>query len=182
MKSVQFDCTLNKIGYTYSASEYDRSHFVIPPSPNRAFDLSLILPSSPSSPSPPASPSSPLSLSSSPSSPSPLTFSSPTSSSSSSSPAEAALCSRRPYIAPLDFSSIPNQCKRESSNDHTQQKGGKPPKLIINTEMASGPLFFTHLSTHYKCRLEDEFDDDGNNPMMIMSRLKNLNSSSLESY
>ncbi|SAL98927.1 hypothetical protein [Absidia glauca] len=78
MKTVRFNPTLENIGYTYSAAEYDRSHFF----------------SSPPSP-PPSFPN-----------------------------------THRPYIAPLDLS--------------------PRPKLMINTEMTSDPLFFTHLSTHYR--------------------------------
>ncbi|KAI9303277.1 hypothetical protein BJ944DRAFT_268677 [Cunninghamella echinulata] len=66
----------------------------------------------------------------------------------------------RPIITPLDFS------KLSTTTTTTATTATKRPKLKINTKMTNDPLFFTHLSTHYKfysqdiCNSSDDDDDD----------------------
>ncbi|CEP14004.1 hypothetical protein [Parasitella parasitica] len=64
----------------------------------------------------------------------------------------------RPDIKPLNLSIIPNSRRRalESPNTpETPKMNLKKPKLTINTQSLT-PLFFSGLSTHYKCKEEDE--------------------------
>lgn len=69
----------------------------------------------------------------------------------------------RPTIKPLNLSIIPNSRRRalESPNVvETPRKNNKKPKLTINTQSLT-PLFFSGLSTHYKCKNEDEEEEHG---------------------
>ncbi|CAO3638775.1 unnamed protein product [Mucor hiemalis] len=70
----------------------------------------------------------------------------------------------RPSIKPLDLSIVPNSRRRalESpttptfENTNTLKKtSNKKPRLSINTQSLT-PLFFSGLSTHYKCKDEEE--------------------------
>ncbi|KAI9478908.1 MAG: hypothetical protein EXX96DRAFT_572683 [Benjaminiella poitrasii] len=60
----------------------------------------------------------------------------------------------RPAIKPLDLSSI--ICSKENK----VKVNKKRPKLTINTQSLT-PLFFTQLSTHYKCKEEDDDEECG---------------------
>lgn len=67
----------------------------------------------------------------------------------------------RPVIKPLDLSMIPNSRRRVLDspiipNDMTMKKlSNKKPRLSINTQSLT-PLFFSGLSTHYKCKDGEE--------------------------
>ncbi|CAO3615309.1 unnamed protein product [Cunninghamella echinulata] len=64
----------------------------------------------------------------------------------------------RPIITPLDFSKLSTTTIATKATTTT-----KKPKLKINTKMTNDPLFFTHLSTHYKfCSqdIDNSSDDD----------------------
>ncbi|KAI8885278.1 hypothetical protein K501DRAFT_215905 [Backusella circina FSU 941] len=64
----------------------------------------------------------------------------------------------RPMIKPLNLSLVPNSRRRalDSPFEETPIKKTRKPKLTINTQFNNGPLFFTGLSTHYKCKEEEE--------------------------
>jgi hypothetical protein len=64
----------------------------------------------------------------------------------------------RPMIKPLNLSIVPNSRRRalESPFEETPIKKTRKPKLTINTQFNNGPMFFTGLSTHYKCKDEEE--------------------------
>ncbi|KAG2196013.1 hypothetical protein INT46_007784 [Mucor plumbeus] len=69
----------------------------------------------------------------------------------------------RPTIKPLNLSIIPNSRRRalESPNaTEAPRKINKKPKLTINTQSLT-PLFFSGLSTHYKCKNEDDEEEHG---------------------
>lgn len=69
----------------------------------------------------------------------------------------------RPFIKPLDLSVIPNSRRRvldspitPNNIDMTMKKSSnKKPRLSINTQSLT-PLFFSGLSTHYKCKDGEE--------------------------
>lgn len=69
----------------------------------------------------------------------------------------------RPAIKPLDLSIIPNSRRRALDSPNTVETprlNSKKPKLTINTQSLT-PLFFSGLSTHYKCKNEDEEEEHG---------------------
>ncbi|KAI8643855.1 hypothetical protein BD408DRAFT_414325 [Parasitella parasitica] len=69
----------------------------------------------------------------------------------------------RPPIMPLDLSFIPNSRRRafeSPSTPETPKINSKKPKLTINTQSLT-PLFFSGLSTHYKCKNEDDEEEHG---------------------
>lgn len=72
------------------------------------------------------------------------------------------LCnSNRPPIKPLNLSVVPNSRRRalDSPVENTTftKKLRNKPNLSINTKsLSDGPLFFTGLSTHYKCKDDEE--------------------------
>lgn len=69
--------------------------------------------------------------------------------------------STRPVIKPLDLSVIPNSRRRVlNSPVEKPVKQSKKPKLSINTQSLT-PLFFSGLSTHYKCKNEDDEEEHG---------------------
>jgi hypothetical protein len=71
------------------------------------------------------------------------------------------ITSARPVIKPLDLSVIPNSRRRVlDSPVEKPVKQSKKPKLSINTQSLT-PLFFTGLSTHYKCKNEDDEEEHG---------------------
>lgn len=67
----------------------------------------------------------------------------------------------RPVIKPLDLSVIPNSRRRvldspiAPNNDDIKKLSNKKPRLSINTQSLT-PLFFSGLSTHYKCKDGEE--------------------------
>lgn len=68
----------------------------------------------------------------------------------------------RPTIKPLDLSVIPNSRRRALDSPVTpspHKSLSKKPKLSINTQSLT-PLFFSGLSTHYKCK-EGEEEEHG---------------------
>ncbi|KAI9272400.1 hypothetical protein EDC94DRAFT_259196 [Helicostylum pulchrum] len=68
----------------------------------------------------------------------------------------------RPTIKPLDLSVIPNSRRRALDSPVTpplKKTLNKKPKLSINTQSLT-PLFFSGLSTHYKCK-EGEEEEHG---------------------
>ncbi|KAG2232163.1 hypothetical protein BDF21DRAFT_409327 [Thamnidium elegans] len=68
----------------------------------------------------------------------------------------------RPTIKPLDLSVIPNSRRRALDSPITtplKKSLNKKPKLSINTQSLT-PLFFSGLSTHYKCK-EGEEEEHG---------------------
>lgn len=131
-KSVRFN-PIDTIFTTYSADEYDRSCFasVIPTS----YTFRPVLADIPSTPN---------------------TLKSITA---------------RPNIKPLDLSIVPNSRRRalespttptdNNVNNTTNLKktSNKKPRLSINTQSLT-PLFFSGLSTHYKCK-DDEEEEHG---------------------
>ncbi|GAN10413.1 hypothetical protein MAM1_0352c09954 [Mucor ambiguus] len=69
----------------------------------------------------------------------------------------------RPAIKPLDLSIIPNSRRRALDSPTAVQAprlNSKKPKLTINTQSLT-PLFFSGLSTHYKCKNEDDEEEHG---------------------
>ncbi|CAO3651049.1 unnamed protein product [Mucor fragilis] len=69
----------------------------------------------------------------------------------------------RPAIKPLDLSIIPNSRRRVLDSPTTVEAprlNSKKPKLTINTQSLT-PLFFSGLSTHYKCKNEDDEEEHG---------------------
>ncbi|KAI9323548.1 hypothetical protein BX666DRAFT_1887979 [Dichotomocladium elegans] len=150
-KTVSFSAQLVTVNYTYSDVEYDRSNPL-------SFFFSSRRTASSSKASPPAA---------APSCPSP-----PRKQIRLNDKATVNL--RRPAIAPLDLSGIPNACRRipvtlehippmKLNKEKTfSGAANRRPKLSIDTTGAgAGPRFFTNLSTHYKCRSDDE---SGNEP------------------
>jgi hypothetical protein len=74
---------------------------------------------------------------------------------------QVAPATSRPVIKPLDLSVIPNSRRRIlDSPVEKPVKQSKKPKLSINTQSLT-PLFFTELSTHYKCKNEDDEEEHG---------------------
>ncbi|KAG2208122.1 hypothetical protein INT47_010484 [Mucor saturninus] len=67
----------------------------------------------------------------------------------------------RPVIKPLDLSVIPNSRRRvldspiTPTNADLKKLSNKKPRLSINTQSLT-PLFFSGLSTHYKCKDGEE--------------------------
>jgi hypothetical protein len=134
-KSVRFN-PIDEIITTYSADEYDRSCFA------SAIPISYTFRPAVCS--------------------SPIVIASPVPAVST-----AAAPIQRPAIKPLDLSVIPNSRRRalespntpNNNNDTTTiktiNKSSKKPRLSINTQSLT-PLFFSGLSTHYKCKDEEE--------------------------
>lgn len=78
----------------------------------------------------------------------------------------------RPTIKPLDLSIIPNSRRRAlesptspSTASPTNTNERKKPRLSINTQSLT-PLFFSGLSTHYKCKDDEEEEHGYLVPMM----------------
>ncbi|KAI8096886.1 uncharacterized protein BX664DRAFT_325109 [Halteromyces radiatus] len=91
--------------------------------------------------------------------------------------------SSRPFITPLDFSSLPGTSSSPSSP--CIEKGKKQSKLTINTKMVAGPLFFTNLSTQYDhwSELEEEEQEEDIDDIPTMNMLRPVeNITTLESY
>lgn len=137
-----------QVEYTYSQDDYDRSW------------LATMIPSSSSSSS------------------STSTCSKVTRDRTSTRPISAR---QRPYIPPLDLSGVPNACGGTPVTDHTvavtivppataadddtkkqkQHQHQRPAKLFIDTQsIRDAPLFFSHMSTYYTCRSDDDCDKD----------------------
>ncbi|KAG1472778.1 hypothetical protein G6F56_001331 [Rhizopus delemar] len=129
VKSVSFNLA-DTICYTYSSEEYDRSYFAyIEPCIKYTFPF---LPENTSNQ---------------------LTGSTTNS---------LQQCNgNRPSIKPLDLSIVPNSRRRTlespTENNISAKKVRNRPSLSINTKtLSEGPLFFTGLSTHYKCKDDEE--------------------------
>ncbi|KAI8380797.1 hypothetical protein BD560DRAFT_387136 [Blakeslea trispora] len=126
-KAVRFD-PVDTVIITYSAEEYDRSYFMS--TSHSVYSFRPVV--------------------------SDVTIDTPVL--SISAPNNTA----RPSIKPLDLSVIPNSRRRvldspvqpEPSYINNTKKNKKP-KLSINTQSFT-PLFFSELSTHYKCKNEEE--------------------------
>lgn len=138
-KSVRFN-PINTIITTYSADEYDRSCFA-----------SSVMPTSYTfRPLPPCVSQPQQAITTTPE------FLAAT-------PIVPSQC-KRPMIKPLDLSVIPNSRRRALESPpltpSTPLNNKKKPRLSINTTSLT-PLFFSGLSTHYKCRDEDEEEEHG---------------------
>ncbi|KAI7866398.1 hypothetical protein BDF14DRAFT_1743608 [Spinellus fusiger] len=129
-KSVRFSPHLETVGFTYSSIDYDRSRFAIYP---------------------------PTTL---------CAFRPPTISNQCKS---TTVCSiplsispnKRPHVTPLDLSMVPNSSRRTLPYETTPSiKKTQRPKLFVDTKSVTDPLFFTSLSTNYKCR--SAFPDSDN--------------------
>ncbi|KAL0083565.1 hypothetical protein J3Q64DRAFT_1748177 [Phycomyces blakesleeanus] len=76
---------------------------------------------------------------------------------------------KRPCVAPLNLSMIPNGSRRSLTANldlpPLAKKITQKPKLFVDTKSIStnGPLFFTKLSTHYKSLSAYPDDDDEDN-------------------
>lgn len=135
-KSVHFSVEEDTIIYTYSKAEYDRSQFYVQHQCMVARQARDQIP-----------------LRSEPQRP-PRKF-------ISSRQSIQKITAKRPFIRPLDLSSIPNGCRRMPAFmdglELKQQSRRTRPKLSIDTKSLpqKGPLFLTHLSTEYNnCREE----------------------------
>ncbi|KAI8984096.1 hypothetical protein BDF20DRAFT_833631 [Mycotypha africana] len=150
-KSVRFD-PVETIYTTYSADEYDRSRFAFRSSPKQ---YTIFRPN----------------MSANTIAAVDLLSKITTDATDKCSPTvTAAVTDSRLFIPSLDLSVIPNSRRRllDSSTDEIEvsfsssstTKKTKKPKLTINTHSLT-PLIFTELTTHYKCKPEDEEEEHG---------------------
>ncbi|KAI9019969.1 hypothetical protein CLU79DRAFT_756562 [Phycomyces nitens] len=82
---------------------------------------------------------------------------------------------KRPYVAPLNLSMIPNGSRRSittSLDMPLAKKVTQKPKLFVDTKSISGPLFFTKLSTHYKTLSAYPDDDEEDNKYMPLTAVQ----------
>ncbi|OBZ84961.1 hypothetical protein A0J61_06993 [Choanephora cucurbitarum] len=132
-KTVRFD-PIDTVIITYSAEEYDRSYFVSAVPVTYSFRPVV----------------------------SDVTMNTPVLSTTT----QPSHHTGRPSIKPLDLSIVPNSHRRALESpiqpevDSINDKKTKRPKLSINTQSLT-PLFFSELSTHYKCKNEDEEEEHG---------------------